>query len=113
MLRQCSRDTPPPGESGWAPARADVAAFEARLPAALPAAVPHRDWSGFPGKWHGQYVGIVRKGRRVIYGNFVPGGLPPGRGRPIIICDGGPSVVGAEYDMADKRITHLAFNGMT
>ena len=115
MLRQCSRAAPPPGEGTWQPAAADIIAFEAALPAALAA---HRfanvDWSRWPRAWERQYVGIRRGGRNFIYGNFVPrevGGDAGSGIAPHIICDGGPAFFGAEYDVAARHVSHIAFNG--
>ena len=115
MLEQCSRQTPEVGEGSWTPGAADIRALEALLPAALAKRWPDRDWSGFPDKWARQYVGILRGGRRLLYGNFVPrdvaGEAPGVEHEAIIICDGGPSFFGAEYDVSGGTITHLAFNG--
>ena len=115
MLEQCSRSVPAAGEAGWTPGAADIGALEALLPARLSDKRPDRDWSGFPDRWIRQYVGIVRGGRRYIYGNFVPADVAdeaPGADREaIIICDGGPAFFGAEYDVSARAITHLAFNG--
>jgi hypothetical protein len=116
MLRQCSRAAPAPGEGTWQPAAADILAFEAALPAELAA---HRfanvDWSQWPQAWSRQYVGILRGGGKFIYGNFVPRELADNRAgsgtTPRIICDGGPVFFGAEYDVAARRVTHIAFNG--
>ena len=115
MLRQCSRAAPPPGEDAWQPAAADILAFEAALPAEL---ATHRfanvDWSQWPQAWARQYVGILRGGRRFIYGNFVPrevGDDAGGGTAPHIICVGGPVFFGAEYDLEARRVTHIAFNG--
>ena len=70
---------------------------------------------GAPKGWIRQYVGIVRGGKRFLYGNFAPGWIeqytPERRERPITLCDGGPSFFGAEYDVEMDAISHLAFNG--
>ena len=61
-----------------------------------------------------QYVGVVRDGRRFIYGNFFPRGMySDNRWREslIVICDGGPDFFGIEYDVERKEFSHLAFNG--
>jgi len=117
LLRQCSRSTPEPGESNWQPSSADIAGLEAALPAAL-AAEGRRETTGAPQGWLRQYAGIVRGGRRFIYGNFVPAGVgrdsaQPDRWRTQVqtICDGGPSFFGVEYDVEARRFTHMAFNG--
>jgi hypothetical protein len=118
MLSQCSRNAPAAGEGTWQPAAADILAVEADLAAAL--AAQHQagspDWSRAPQGWLRQYVGIVRGGRRFIYGNFIPDDMPgmePERWRhqPGRICDGGPVFFGVEYDVSARRFTHFAFNG--
>ena len=121
LLRQCSRDEPPLGEGDWRPAPEHIAALELALPQALSARrrADHPDWSRAPQGWRRQYVGIVRQGRRFIYGSFYPrnsGGEFEAWARdwrtvPVIICDGGPSFFGVEYDVEAGRFTHVAFNG--
>ena len=122
LLGQCSRGAPEAGEATWQPGAADIAALEAALPAALRESPPrfgNRDWSRAPEGWRRQYAGIIRGGRRTIYGNFFPsdaGGSPenPDRWRldAVIICDGGPAFFGVEYDVVSGRILRLDFNGM-
>ena len=78
MLRQCSRGAPEAGEATWQPGADDIAALEAALPPILLARreirVEHYpsepEWARFPQGWRRQYVGIVRGGRRFVYGNF-------------------------------------------
>lgn len=118
LLRQCSRATPELGEATWQPGAADVAALEAALPGALRAEAAGRDWSRFPGDWRRQYGGIVRGGRRFVYGNFYPReadhyARDPDRWRhePVMVCDGGAAFFGVEYDVAARRFTHFGFNG--
>lgn len=120
MLRQCSRAAPSPGEGTWRPDPADVAALEAALAAALTARRQpgQPDWSRAPDGWQRQYVGILRGGRRFVYGNFIPREVgqqsaDPDQWRraPTQICDGGPAFFGVEYDVAARRFTHFAFNG--
>ena len=118
-MHQCSRPVPEPGERGWTPALEDVEALEAALPAAL-AARPMRDapdWARLNADWRRQYVGLVRGGRRFLYGSFFPRSLVDDdetarwRTQAVIVCDGGASFFGVEYDAESGRITHLAFNG--
>jgi hypothetical protein len=94
--------------------------FEAALPAALQGRSGQGvDWSSFPGAWLGQYVGLIRGGRRYIYGNFVPGSTRESyatlgsrdESRALTVCDGGPAFFGADYDVEARGISHLAFNG--
>jgi hypothetical protein len=118
MLSQCSRNAPTAGEGTWQPAAADILALEAGLAAALTA--QHRarspDWSHAPHGWLRQYVGIVRGGRRFIYGNFFPDDMPGMEAErwqhePVRMCDGGPVFFGVEYDVETRRFTHFAFDG--
>jgi hypothetical protein len=117
LLQQCSRSAPEAGEGTWQPTAADIAALEAALPAAL-AERARPETANAPQGWRRQYGGIVRGGRRFIYGNFTPqgpnlDGPDPTRWRTSvqIVCDGGPSFFGVEYDVEARRFTHLAFNG--
>lgn len=121
LLGQCSRATPALGESTWQPGETDILALEAALPAALRAQPPRSGGSELaraPEGWRRQYVGIVRGGRRFVYGSFFPTEATrhgePGRWRrePMIVCDGGPAFFGVEYDVDAGRIVHLAYNGM-
>lgn len=120
LLRQCSRGTPEPGQSTWQPGGADIAALEAALPAALRAerAAAGQDWGRFPEGWRRQYGGIVRGGRRFVYGNFYPRraddyASDPNQWRhePVMVCDGGAAFFGVEYDVEAGRFTHFGFNG--
>jgi hypothetical protein len=117
LLRQCSRQTPPPGSAGWMPRMADIVALERSLPKALHAQSPdkNQNWLSAPAGWRRQYVGMIRGGKRLIYGNFFPKRTDEGNGWrsvPMIICDGGPVFFGVEFDVQTQRFTHLAFNGM-
>jgi hypothetical protein len=116
LLDQCSRSKPEAGEGAWALSWEDIRSLEAHLPSALIA----EGFSGLPPTvplrgWHRQYVGTVRDGRKLIYGNYFPAHMPFGgmdwRSEPIVVCDGGPNFFGVEYDVEAKRITHLSFNG--
>ena len=117
LLAQCSRERRDPGQSAFTPTAAEVRAMQAALPAAIAADPraegPRPDDATID--WIGQYVGIVRGGRRFIYGNFwpvypVPTG-PDLRIQAMIVCDGGPRFWGAEYDIEAGRIIHLGYNG--
>ena len=120
VLHQCSRPVPVRGAATWQPSPADIAALEAALPAALatqnPPGAP--DWSPVPEGWRRQYVGLVRGGRRFLYGNFYPRSADNGRPdpeqwrrEPVMVCDGGPIFFGVEYDVEAGRFTHFGFNG--
>ena len=111
LLDQCSRATPSKGEGTWQPNEIQVAELEKALPAALRAEQPNEDWSDVPSGYLRHYVGIVRGGRRFIYGSFAP--YDPLLAGPDVhmVCDGGPAFFGAEYDVERAVFKHLAFNG--
>jgi hypothetical protein len=115
LMHQCSRATLGPVEGTWHPTWDDVAAFEAALPGALGADPRGRELLNrhAPQGWLRQYGGLVRGGRRFVYGNYFPreAGLGHWRDRVVIVCDGGLNFFGAEYDVKARRITHLDFNG--
>ena len=118
LLNQCSRGTPDADEGTWPPSPDDIAALERALPTAL-AAQGRPELAQAPQGWKRQYVGIVRSGRRYIYGNFFPEDVTQASGdperwrrEPVIVCDGGPSFFGIEYDVDSGRFTHFGFNGM-
>lgn len=125
MLQQCSRGAPAAAERGWRPTVEDIVALELALPAALrerretrgPRYSGEPDWARVPDGWRRQYVGIVRGGRRFVYGSFMPRGPGPGGPgpdfalQPVMVCDGGPSFFGVEFDVEARRFTHIDFNG--
>jgi len=116
LTSQCSRGVPAKGEGTWQPSWADITAMESALRVALKAEprAPERKGLRAPEGWRRQYVGVVRGGRRFIYGNYLPPDDWMGdrwRSQAVIVCDGGAAFFGAEYDVAGRRISHLAFNG--
>jgi hypothetical protein len=117
LLKQCSRQTPSLGEATWQPSWSDIDRLEAALPSALKAFPKRPNIGGEspPGHWLRQYVGIIRGGRRYIYGSFFvvfPGGEVDWRKEPYILCDGGPLFFGVDYDLAAGRFDQIAFNGV-
>ena len=127
LLNQCSRQTPSPGEATWTPGPGDISRLEAALAEAVRPREEirmsrHRDdldWAEVPLGWRRQYVGIVRGGRRFIYGNFYPrrhdeifpSDPPWPHSAPSFVCDGGPVFFGAEYDVEAGTFTQIEFNG--
>jgi hypothetical protein len=128
LLHQCSRQAPRAGESTWQPGAAEIVQLETALPKALKSAQARKDfywtrinphyfqigleWSKAPEGWRRQYVGLLRGGRRFVYGNFFRSDLGENlwRTQPVIACDGGPSFFGAEYDVEAQQFTHIDFN---
>ena len=59
-----------------------------------------------------QYVGLVRGGRRYVYGSFYPDSIDGPPSYVIeVVCDGGPTYFGVEFDLSRHAFTQLAFNG--
>lgn len=116
LLHQCGRNAPSPNGPTWQPSAGEIRRLEAQLPAALNSQreADDPDWSRAPSGWFRQYVGIVRGGRRLIYGSFDTPQPREDRWRreALIVCDGGRSIFGVEYDADAHRIVRLAFNGV-
>jgi len=123
-LPGCSRPTAGPIEGGWEPKDIDILDMEAALALAMQSLAnlpiyekgtespdPLTYQAGDP-RWQRQFFGIVRGGRFLVYGNYLPAhvDIDPAH-MPTGVCDGGPVFFGAEYDIETGAITHLAFNG--
>lgn len=125
MLNQCSRSAPKKGEDTWMPSASDLQEFEVEVSAKLPSQLDRisrlmpterEELSGFPSDFHREYIGIVRNGKKYIYGSFGPKHLLVGPDfdagdGPTRVCDGGPVFFGAEYEVHSKSIAHWGFNG--
>ncbi|MBB3951679.1 hypothetical protein [Aureimonas jatrophae] len=122
LLGQCSRSAPADGEGTWRPTGADIDRLEAQLPTVLASsALAGQRMPELPTAaavrvgWMRQYAGIVRNGRRYVYGSFFPArGFaddPRWRNEAVRICGGGPLVFGVEMDAETHAITHRSFNG--
>ena len=121
LLAQCSRPAPISDGAFFTPTPAQITALETRLAAVLseertnyveddnPAGA--FDWPLAPSSYVRQYVGYEAGGRRMIYGNFVPGNSASGSNGPMVVCDGGPQFFGAEFDIAAGEVVRVAFNG--
>src|SRR5438105_1271237 len=109
LMRQCSRGAPSEVTSFWTPSSAEIAALEQRLPKFLHKTQPEIKLPDY----HRQYVGVVSRGRKLIYLNaFIRGGLTVNPNKDwkttaIIVCDGGYGFWGVEFDPADKTFHHF------
>jgi len=114
LLHQCSRATPARPDGYWAPGAADIFALESALPDALDRnrATMKPVWNRILSTHRRQYTGLVRAGRRYIYGSFYPDNVDrPGPDQVMVACDGGPNYFGVEFDLARHAFTQIAFNG--
>jgi hypothetical protein len=100
LLDQCTRNTPKAVVSYWLPSSADIDNLERRLPVYLSKSAKPLD-----GEYTGTYIGIVTKGRKLIYGNFSP------RLGPEMVCDGGRQFWGIVFDPSNNSFSDLEFNG--
>jgi hypothetical protein len=112
-----------PPASFWTPALADVVKLEARLAAylrddraarrAAAGSGPQKNplWKRAPG-YKRQYVGIRRRGRKVIYANFFCEAPSYDWHRePVDVDDGGDCYFQVEYDVDGGRFDNIAVNG--
>jgi len=115
VLEQCSRPTPQNVSGFWQPLDATIETLEPKLVEYL---------EGLAGSetpprgvlYDREYIGFVRNGARLIYGNFFPRRGTAAAGEPeplVVVCDGGSSYWGIVYDPASGRFSELAFNGLT
>ncbi|HEY3814113.1 MAG TPA: hypothetical protein VGL66_12885 [Caulobacteraceae bacterium] len=114
LLAQCSRSSPH-ADAPWSPPPAEIRRLETELPAALaPEVVNEPHLAKAPTGWRRQYVGFLKHGRHMIYGNYFKAWGENDldwRSQAMMVCDGGPSFFGVEYDADAHRIVHIAFNG--
>lgn len=112
LLAQCSRPTPQSVSSFWSPTLQDVAELETLL-APFMRSTPSGAAALPLERFHRQYVGFIRDGKRYIYGNFYAGGfgLQDEQRQPMVICDGGNYFWGIVFTVESKSFEDLHFNG--
>ncbi|MGH8225858.1 MAG: hypothetical protein ACRER1_06875 [Gammaproteobacteria bacterium] len=112
LLLQCSRSTPEGTTDYWKPTYHDIAELEKRLVPFLKS-TPSGSAVLPLTKYHRQYVGFVKDGKRYIYGNFYTpsADIKNEASRPVVTCDGGKHFWGVVYSMETKSFSDLQFNG--
>jgi len=113
LIKQCSRSSPTNVSDYWSPSAAEVIAIEKLLPELIRKSGHKLNLSGSDR----QYIGVTRKGKKVIYLNSFPGSVPESahldwRTKALVICDGGAAFWGAEIDPDDNTFHNLEFNGV-
>jgi hypothetical protein len=128
LTQQCSRPSPGPADSVFAPTTEEIQNLERALGPILATRIAEYKWGRpdlVPGDYYRQYAGFVVRGRREIYVNgfhhrvidedavLRAHGMnaPDWRRSAERICDGGWLAFGVEYDPATKHFTNFAFNG--
>jgi len=116
VLIQCSRPTLGKAEAFWEPSVSDLIPLEEKLVSFVKknaSQVSPNQWEQLE-KYKRQYAGIIRNGKKSIYVNLFPymGERVEWRRQTVIVCDGGPSFFGVEYDIESKLFTHIAYNGV-
>lgn len=117
VLKQCSRVAPIKGEAWFKPTAAQIATLDRLAAAKLNG---HGGITKVGGaaelkrRYAVEVVGIVRGGRRFVYGNYYPLSMQEGMKDapvPMVVCDGGASFFGIEMDAARGVVTQFDTNG--
>jgi hypothetical protein len=114
LLKQCSRDVPRPVSGFWLPSSEQIAKLEQRAVAYVGDSESKKQRAPDRIAYHRQYVGVVVKGKRLIYGNFYPANFESSRNEAsssVVICDGGASFWGLVFDPETNQILELRLNG--
>lgn len=112
LFKQCSRQSPS-ANGYWNPTNGDIEKLELLWPKFM---VPQARKMKLPMKmplqnFYRQYAGFMRNGRRVIYINAFQYPDAKWKQQAVVVCDGGPSFFGVEFDVKSQQFTNLAFNG--
>ena len=119
LFKQCSRGGPEQVTGYWTPSVGDVQQIERDAPAYFKA--QKREKPGMMVRDYRQYAGFIQHGRRMIYMNAFPAAEAAEFSKEksqswhsvaVVICDGGPSIYGVEYDLKTRLFQNLEFNGV-
>jgi hypothetical protein len=113
LLGQCSRPEPQNDGGFWAPTSAQIADLESHLRAFL-ASTPKAATLFDLDRYHRQYLGFLRGGKRFIYGNFYSHYYDPKREatQPVLVCDGGRGFWGIVYSVDSSTFSDFFVNGL-
>lgn len=112
LLQQCSRMSPEEVTGFWTPSGEEIEQLEAAFFEFIKdKRPPNRDF--LLNDYYRQYTGFMRGGKKFIYVNGFSHTRKGHDWRRIayVVCDGGGSFFGVEYDMETKRFSHLEYNG--
>ena len=118
-IDQCSRTAPEHVTAFWLPTAVQVEAAERALPAFLRTSGQKTIGRKIVlSEYFRQYVGVVVRGKRLIYLNAFPApasGSADARDAQVkayVVCDGGSAFWGAEFDPATNTFSHFDYNGV-
>ena len=114
LLRPCSRPAPQDVSRFWEPTEMDINNLEKQLVPYLAALQKAGIPLPPPGAYDRQFIGIVLKGKKLIYSNFFPSGFrafDPSQ-QAIDVCDGGPRHWGIVFDPRHRAFSNLSFSQM-
>jgi hypothetical protein len=118
-IDQCSRTAPEHVTTFWLPTPSQVEAAQRALPAYLRTTgekITRRKI--VLREFFRQYVGVVVRGKRLMYLNAFPAPAPrsadarDAQVKAYVVCDGGSSFWGAEFDPATNTFNHFDWNGV-
>jgi hypothetical protein len=110
----CSRSAPSDIEGSWTPTTKDIEALESHLSnLSKPDSAQKRFSIEHPERFYRQYLGILIKGRKLIYLNAFSGPYLPKSwlAKMVIVCDGGVDSWGVVYDLGIEEFSDLHVNG--
>jgi hypothetical protein len=114
-MNLCSRETPR-AEGTWQPSEADLKSLEAHfsdLSKLVSKGSPSTVQILHPEQYYRQYIGVVVRGKKLIYINSLPDITFSRNWREefVDVCDGGARFWGAFYDTATGQFSNLQTNG--
>lgn len=114
MLHVCARSAPKEVTTFWMPRDSDIDNLETKLPIYLAKLEKAESVRPDAGSYNRQYLGIVRKGIHLIYGNFYPSPLgelastDSEKSRPVDACGG--ALWGIVFNPKTGVLTDLSIN---
>lgn len=125
VAHQCSRISPGPLQGTWQPTASQIKKLEMELPAEFRRAsqaqtrfleiknLTEEESERRLAHYVRQYAGLTVGTRNIIYVNAVQiePAEEPWRTKAVLICDGGPSAFGVEYNPSTGAFSNFAFNG--
>jgi hypothetical protein len=112
LLQQCSRLSPEGVTGVWTPSEKDIRQLEADfLEFIRDKRPPNRDF--LLKDYYRQYTGFMRGGKKFIYVNGFSHSIKghDRRKNAYVVCDGGGSFFGVEYNVDTRQFSHLEYNG--